>query len=274
MNIGFTDMANPSWFDTNPKLAWGFYGHRLKLYESTLPHNGYKMLLEMANSTPFGYFVYTSNVDGHFFKSGYDRNKVVECHGSIHYLQCTDGRCTVCEQIDDKAGILGIERLCELNGTDYREWLNDLVIDESTFEVQEEMIPKCIMKFIGKSCLNRDSVISRANILMFDDFGYKTDRVYEQYERLDAWKEKLVAKNAKNVCVIELGAGSFVPRVRYNSDSFASSRTVDTFIRINISEEDAGINPRLKAPSKIELPFGALFAVQKIFEEWQANKES
>ena len=232
------------------------------------------MLLEMANSTPSGYFVYTSNVDGHFFKSGYDRNKVVECHGSIHYLQCTDGRCTVCEQIDDKSGIVGIERLCELNGIDYREWLSNLIIDESTFEAQEKMIPKCIMKFIGKGCLNRDSVISRPNILMFDDFGFKTDRVYEQYERLDAWKEGLVAKNAKKVCVIELGAGSFVPRVRYNSDTFASSRNVDTFIRINISEEDVGINPRLKAPNKLELPFGAMFAVQKIFEEWQAIKES
>ena len=25
----FSDMANPSWFDSDPRLAWGFYGHRL-----------------------------------------------------------------------------------------------------------------------------------------------------------------------------------------------------------------------------------------------------
>ena len=70
-------MANPTWFEIDPKLAWGFYGHRLKLYESTTPHRGYNMLLEMASNTPNGYFVFTSNVDGHFFKSGYDRHRVV-----------------------------------------------------------------------------------------------------------------------------------------------------------------------------------------------------
>jgi len=25
-------MANPEWFESNPKLAWAFYGHRLNLY--------------------------------------------------------------------------------------------------------------------------------------------------------------------------------------------------------------------------------------------------
>eukprot|EP00754_Rhynchopus_humris_P022738 Rhum_TRINITY_DN14803_c0_g2::Rhum_TRINITY_DN14803_c0_g2_i2::g.119654::m.119654 len=29
LGVGFASMANPSWFDTDPVLAWGFYGHRL-----------------------------------------------------------------------------------------------------------------------------------------------------------------------------------------------------------------------------------------------------
>ena len=28
----FADMANPKWFEEDPYLAWGFYGHRQNLY--------------------------------------------------------------------------------------------------------------------------------------------------------------------------------------------------------------------------------------------------
>eukprot|EP01084_Bolivina_argentea_P066722 121642_1 len=273
LNIKFTDMANPQWFDTKPNIAWGFYGHRLKLYESTIPHNGYKMLLEMANTCPYGYFVYTSNVDGHFFKAGYDRYKVVECHGSIHYLQCTDGSCMTCQQIDNGTGIISIQKLCELNGIDYKnEWLNNLQIDENTFTVTDDMIPKCLMKFIGKKCFIGNDIIARPNILMFGDYGFKTERVYEQYQRLEDWKRELRLNKAKNICVIEMGAGSAVPRVRYDSESAASWDMVNTFIRINISPSESNINTTLPA-NKIELPFGALFAIQSIFDHWNVLKQ-
>ena len=46
-DIGFTDMANPQWFFDDPKLAWAFYGHRLKLYNKTEPHAGFAMLREL-----------------------------------------------------------------------------------------------------------------------------------------------------------------------------------------------------------------------------------
>ena len=32
LKIRFEEMANPSWFQRDPGLAWGFYGHRLNLY--------------------------------------------------------------------------------------------------------------------------------------------------------------------------------------------------------------------------------------------------
>eukprot|EP01083_Nonionella_stella_P103429 295312_1 len=272
LNVSFADMANPSWFDVNPRLAWGFYGHRLKLYESTQPHDGYNMLLQMANSARDGYFVYTSNVDGHFVKAGYDKDQVVECHGSIHYVQCSDGLCGACQKIDDGSGIVSIKRLCALSGIDYKTWLNELEIDENTFEIKQDKIPKCLLRFVGKKCANKESVISRPNILMFGDMEFKTDRVNKQYDKLDEWKGLLKQKEVNKVCVIEMGAGSFVPRVRYDSDSAASSAMVDTFIRINITHSEATINPQLRVPKKIELPFGALFAIQSIFKEWKRLK--
>ena len=47
LNLSFEEMANPEWFSSNPKLAWAFYGHRLNLYRDTVPHKGFKMLLDI-----------------------------------------------------------------------------------------------------------------------------------------------------------------------------------------------------------------------------------
>ena len=35
LGYSFIDMANPVWFEEDPRLAWGFYGHRLNLYRET-----------------------------------------------------------------------------------------------------------------------------------------------------------------------------------------------------------------------------------------------
>jgi hypothetical protein len=44
-----------------------------------------------AKRLPHGAFVFTSNVDGQFQKAGFAEDRVSECHGSIHHLQCLDG---------------------------------------------------------------------------------------------------------------------------------------------------------------------------------------
>ncbi|WP_322049658.1 Sir2 family NAD-dependent protein deacetylase, partial [Paraburkholderia sp. J67] len=36
--FSFEEIANPAVFSSDPRLAWGFYGHRLKLYRATQPH--------------------------------------------------------------------------------------------------------------------------------------------------------------------------------------------------------------------------------------------
>lgn len=42
--IEFSSIANPNAFNDAPALAWGFYGHRLKLYRQTTPHQGFHLL--------------------------------------------------------------------------------------------------------------------------------------------------------------------------------------------------------------------------------------
>jgi NAD-dependent SIR2 family protein deacetylase len=86
--IFFQQIACPQAFEDDPELAWGFYGHRLALYRNTVPHQGFEILRKIADRMQHGAFVFTSNVDGQFQKAGFAEDRIYECHGSIHNLQC------------------------------------------------------------------------------------------------------------------------------------------------------------------------------------------
>ncbi len=69
LGLRFEELADPVHFADDPGLAWGFYGHRLTLYRSTVPHAGFGVLLRWARERPT--FVFTSNVDGQFQRAGF-----------------------------------------------------------------------------------------------------------------------------------------------------------------------------------------------------------
>lgn len=198
LGISFSQMANPMWFNTRPKLAWAFYGHRLNMYRRTKPHNGFYQLLELAKTKREGYFVFTSNVDGQFQKAGYDPEKIEECHGSINHFQCASG-CT--SGIWDASGI-------EVN------------VDEENFEA-EDPLPSC------PNC----GGLARPNILMFGDWSWISTRSDMQSGELNSWIGNL-RRNRTKLAVVEMGAGQAVPTVRMKSEYVANSLN-GTLIRIN-----------------------------------------
>ncbi|MEA2042716.1 MAG: Sir2 family NAD-dependent protein deacetylase [Bacteroidota bacterium] len=196
LGYSFIDMANPQWFESDPQLAWAFYGHRFNMYRNTAPHRGFDYLLEMGKAAPHGYFAYTSNVDGHFQQAGFDTNRVVEVHGSIHHFQCLKG-CS--EHIYDAPD-------------------HDIPLDEETFKA-EHPLPVC------PNC----GGLARPNILMFGDWGWISTRSREQQQRLDNFLRQF---SNENIVVIEAGAGSALPTVRRFSEQI--SKLFDTpMIRIN-----------------------------------------
>jgi NAD-dependent SIR2 family protein deacetylase len=212
LGLAFSDMANPRWFEDNPALAWGFYGHRLNLYRSTQPHAGFDVLRRFANKMRHGAFVFTSNVDGAFQKAGFDPDRVMECHGSIHHVQCTKG-CGV--GILDATGI-------RVN------------VDPQTFEAQGPL-PKC----------PRCGELLRPNILMFGDPMWNYTRADSQEERMMEWTRDLVDHNAA-VVVLEVGAGTHIPSVRARSSSL-SNRLNAPLIRINTRDPE-GLPGTLSVP--------------------------
>lgn len=176
LGMDFKTIANPKAFATYPELAWGFYGHRLQLYRNTVPHEGFQRLLNLSTQMPNGARVFTSNVDGHFQKAGFQPEHVTECHGSIHHLQCM-GSCGQAVWPAD----------------DFQP-----VVEADTCILQSHL-PIC------PSC----GGLARPNILMFGDWGFQGRRYLLQESRLQAWLAR-----AKHPLVIEIGAGTSIPSVR------------------------------------------------------------
>lgn len=198
LRIPFEEMANPAWFQKDPRLAWAFYGHRLNLYRGTFPHAGFSLLLDYARQKPNGFFVFTSNVDGQFQKADFPAGSIVECHGSIHHFQCS--------------------RPCT---KDVWEAPPELIaVDEKNFHAAEPL-PQC------PHC----KAVARPNILMFNDIYWLPDRTRQQDQRFEAWLEKLIRAGA-SLAVVELGTGTAIPTVRYISERTAALFK-GTLLRIN-----------------------------------------
>ena len=180
LGISFVDAANPEQFERDPAFGWGFYGHRTNLYRATVPHDGFRLLLDWAARYRLDLFVATSNVDGQFQKAGFAESSILEFHGSIHHLQCTSP--------------------CSDLIWDNRD---EFAIDEET--MRSDHVPLC----------RRCGRAARPNILMFGDYAWIGDRTARQQER---FRRFLGRQNGKRIVVVELGAGTAIPTVRASSE--------------------------------------------------------
>jgi NAD-dependent SIR2 family protein deacetylase len=201
--LRFEQVSCPVWFRQDPAQAWGFFGHRLNLYRGTSPHEGFATLLRWAQERPNGYFAFTSNVDGHFQRAGFDEQRIVECHGSIHFLQCSGVCCQEIWPADDLAVDVDLETI-----------------------TARSPLPTC----------PRCGTVARPNILMFGDWDWLGGRTSQQLDRYAEWLAD-IERDDLRLAVIELGAGTAVPTVRHECHRRAEA-VGGTLIRINPRDDD------------------------------------
>ncbi len=219
-HAGFTfeQIANPDSFQHHPRRAWGFYGHRLQLYRKTQPHQGFHILQRLAQPLEHGYFVLTSNVDGQFQAAGFNPEQIYECHGSIQHLQCL----TSCRNAI---------------------WSADELSQQLEIDTQH-----CLLNSPLPTCQYCGSVI-RPNVLMFNDWGWLSQRSDLQQQRLSRWLRKV-----RHPVVIELGAGTHLPTIRRFSESLRVP-----LIRINPHEPQVD-----GCPHAMSMATGALAGLQAL----------
>lgn len=178
----FTEMSNPVWFRKDPTQAWGFFGHRWNLYRSTQPHGGFEILRKWQERYKHGSFVFTSNVDGQFQKAGFPKERILECHGSIHFLQCSQ---PCCREIWSEENL-------------------QIEVDRETVK-STSPLPTC------PNC----EAVARPNILMFGDYDWIETRANRQMQHYREWLRSVAGGR---IVAIELGAGTAIPTVRYECE--------------------------------------------------------
>ncbi len=198
LGLEFESLADPVHFAQDPRLAWGFYGHRLALYRSMTPHAGFDVLLHWSRLVPT--MVFTSNVDGQFQLAGFDASQVAEVHGSIHHLQCV----LPCRQ---------------------DVWAADgltVAVDGATMRAVGAL-PEC------PHC----GGLARPNILMFGDTSWVSWRSRLTLDTLTAWRRE---RRSARLVVVELGAGTGVPTVRRYAE--LTSAASGALVRVNLREAE------------------------------------
>lgn len=143
----------------------------------------------------------TSNVDGQFQQAGFAEDRILEVHGSIHHLQCATP--------------------CTMAIWENRE---TIPVDESTMRAGH--VPRCI------HC----GGVARPNILMFGDYGWINGRTARQQRNFD---EFLADARGRRAVVVELGAGTAIPTIRYLTEEVGSLHQA-VAIRINPREAQIG----------------------------------
>jgi len=243
--LDYTDICNPIWFrkeqgnsikhDT-ANFGYAFWVYQYNIFTTTAPHHGYLIAKQWSqlNHIKFS-FSFTSNIDGHWRKAGWDDSSILECHGSIDYMQCVTNCCD---------SVWATYDLLKLN------------IDSQTNCVIDPL-PSC------PHC-NR---LARPNILMFDDRHYAGERYNEQIDRYEQFKLDILETKSK-LLIIELGAGTTIPSVRNESEIvFNNKKWISHLVRINPLAEHSIIDERYKNKTNrytLELTMDALTAMTLI----------
>ena len=136
-NLEAQDLASPWAFRNVLPHAWAFYEWRRRNAHENKPHEGYHIINNWFERCQG--FIHTTNTDGLHLRSGCNKEKILEVHGSMWRLQCLN---TCTQQFWDNASV----PLCELDNQTMRA---------SNF-------PTCIQ------CRG----IARPHILMFGDGEY------------------------------------------------------------------------------------------------------
>jgi len=242
VGLAYEDICQPSWFKKDPRLAWGFWNFCHQAYQEATPHQGYDLVNEWMRAAPFGGFSFTSNIDSHWASSGLDEDRIVEVHGAVRWLQCSE---PCCPDVWQAPKDLNLEE------------------DPDTHRVRGFLpaCPKC-------------GSVARPAVQMFGrDTAFSRERRKMQVAKYDAWLNKLLSRPGKEkfrlVCV-EIGCGLTVPTVRKELEDLMRRFPAAKLIRVN--PENPALAEAL-ANRGTSLPLAAGVAIRGLTDRMQRSHE-
>jgi NAD-dependent SIR2 family protein deacetylase len=204
LGAGSLRLFSPSGWANEPHLAWGALVKVRRHFQAAMPHTGFGDLRVLCARAGVRSFVFTSNVDGHFQRAGFDPARIVECHGSMDFAQCS-ARCR-------PAVFPLVEPRLEESEPGTRA---------------RDPLPRC------PAC----SAVARPNVVLFGDHRFDSTRVDEQRRRLLAFQDEIGRDPRLRLVVVECGAGTTIATVRHFTEDLVRGGR-GTLVRVNPKEPD------------------------------------
>ncbi len=197
---GLTDMYSSAFYPfKTEEERWAYWARHILMNRYDEPVTDlYRLLFEIIKEKD--YFVITTNVDGQFEKSGFNKERIFAVQGDYAYLQCA-------------------------NGCHDKLYYNESLIREMEQKTKDcripsELVPRCPV------CGGKMDVHVRK-----DRYFVQDNQWYESYERYQDYMEK--ACNG-NTLLLELGVGYNTPTIiRFPFERLATQRRNITLVRIN-----------------------------------------
>lgn len=202
---GMTDMYTSSFYKFNTEEErWSYWAKHINYsYIAPPPLKAYKDLLEIVKDK--NYFVITTNVDGQFIKSGFDKKKVFEVQGSYGKMQC--------------------KVACHNKLYDDTKLVKEMLKSKNELKIDSKLVPKCPV------CGNDMEINIRKDSFFVED---------DNWHKLNCAYEKFINDNIdKKLVLIELGVGFNTPGIiRFPFEKLTYTNDNITLIRINDKYDD------------------------------------
>lgn len=157
-----TDMYSSSFYKfKTEEERWSYWAKHIDYLYNVEAKSVYKDLYNLVKDK--NYFVITTNVDGQFLKSGFEKTKVFEVQGSLSKIQCS--------------------RACHNKLYDDLALVNKMLKEEYNCKIPKKLIPYC------PNCGETMEVnLRKDEYFVEDDNWHKLHKNYEDF--INKYKEK------------------------------------------------------------------------------------
>jgi len=242
-------VGNPD-LKRDPRLMWGYMIHSIyhtRFSDSGIDLTTYRLIKDLLNGKDSSgvitgemkpHFVYTSNVDGLFQRSGFAPDRIYTPQGDMAYFQCLN-KCTPSSYWESEPII--------------RDLLDK--VDKETSLLDASLIPRC------PTC-NGPSMYN----LRGGDFYLHHDIYNNAKKRMQSFISGSLARPGERMVILDIGSGFNTPSViRWPVEEIAASHENVSLVRINLEHPTVDNYPHLEVSDRfVGIPAAALTAIRGI----------
>ena len=196
----FDNLYSASFYEfKTQEEKWAFFAKMIKLNRyNEKPLKLYQELYEIVKNKE--YFVLSTNVDGQFYNSGFDKDKIFEVQGDYSYLQC--------------------ENACHNKLYNNKELVEKWLRNTKNCKIPSDLVMKCPV------CGGNMDMNLRKDANFVQDENW--------YRQSEKYKDFLSKSKDKNVALLEIGVGFNTPGIiRFPFEQMTANSETTTLIRIN-----------------------------------------